>query len=49
MSDLPGTERALVAGGKGLLAMDKSNGTCNERFAASGIAQTEEARRTCRN
>jgi fructose-bisphosphate aldolase class I len=42
------TARALVAAGKGLLAMDESNGTCNKRFAALGIAQTEEARRSWR-
>ena len=35
----------LVAGGKSLLAMDESNGTCNKRFASVGIPQTEEARR----
>jgi fructose-bisphosphate aldolase class I len=40
--------RALVANGKGLLAMDESNGTCNKRFAAAGIPQTEEARRAYR-
>lgn len=38
----------LVAGGKGLLAMDESNPTCNKRFAAVGIPQTEEARRAYR-
>ena len=42
------TARALVAGDKGLLAMDESNGTCNKRFAKIGIAQTEEARRAYR-
>ena len=42
------TARTLVAGGKGLLAMDESNGTCNRRFAAAGIPQTEEARRAYR-
>jgi fructose-bisphosphate aldolase class I len=42
------TARSLVAGGKGLLAMDESNPTCNKRFAAAGIAQTEEARRAYR-
>jgi fructose-bisphosphate aldolase class I len=36
------TARALVAGDKGLLAMDESNPTCNKRFARAGIAQTEE-------
>ena len=42
------TARQLVAGSKGLLAMDESNPTCNKRFAAVGIPQTEEARRTYR-
>jgi fructose-bisphosphate aldolase class I len=28
--------------------MDESNGTCNKRFAAAGIPQTEEARRAYR-
>jgi fructose-bisphosphate aldolase class I len=40
--------RALVVGDKGLLAMDESNPTCNKRFAALGIEQTEDARRTWR-
>jgi fructose-bisphosphate aldolase class I len=42
------TARRLVAAGKGVLAMDESNGTCNKRFAALGIAQTEEMRRSWR-
>jgi fructose-bisphosphate aldolase, class I len=42
------TARALVAGDKGLLAMDESNPTCNKRFAALGIPQTEPARRAYR-
>ena len=42
------TARALVADDKGLLAMDESNPTCNKRFAALGIPQTEEARRSYR-
>jgi fructose-bisphosphate aldolase class I len=36
--------RKLVAGDKGLLAMDESTPTCNKRFALLGIPQTEEAR-----
>jgi fructose-bisphosphate aldolase class I len=40
--------RTLVADDKGLLAMDESNPTCNKRFAALGIPQTEEARRAYR-
>jgi fructose-bisphosphate aldolase class I len=46
--DLADTARMLVAGDKGLLAMDESNGTCNKRFAKAGIPQTEEARRAYR-
>ena len=42
------TARSLVAGGKGLLAMDESNPTCNKRFAQQGIPQTVEARRAYR-
>jgi fructose-bisphosphate aldolase class I len=42
------TARRLVEAGKGLLAMDESTGTCNKRFAALGIAQTEEERRAYR-
>jgi fructose-bisphosphate aldolase class I len=46
--ELIDTARALVAGDKGLLAMDESNPTCNKRFARLGIPQTEEARRAYR-
>ena len=42
------TAQALVGSGRGLLAMDESNGTCNKRFAAAGIPQTEAARRSYR-
>src|ERR1035438_7422871 len=48
MHELIDTARALVAGDKGLLAMDESNPTCNKRFAKLGIAQTEETRRAYR-
>jgi len=48
MEALVDTARALVAGNKGLLAMDESNPTCNKRFAALGIPQTEQARRAYR-
>ena len=40
--------RALLAGGKGLLAMDESTTTCNQRFASAGIEQTVDARRAYR-
>ncbi|MDO9048298.1 MAG: class I fructose-bisphosphate aldolase [Methylobacter sp.] len=46
--ELIDTAKKLVAGDKGLLAMDESNPTCNKRFAKVGIPQTEEARRTYR-
>ncbi len=42
------TASALVAGDKGLLAMDESTATCNKRFAALGIPQDEEMRRDYR-
>jgi len=42
------TAKALIAGDKGLLAMDESNPTCNKRFANLGIPQTVEARRAYR-
>jgi len=46
--DIVATARLLVCGDKGLLAMDESNPTCDKRFAAAGIPQTEEARRAYR-
>ncbi|MGR3889989.1 class I fructose-bisphosphate aldolase [Pseudomonas sp. 1152_12] len=42
------TARLMLATGKGLLAMDESTPTCNERFAALGIPQTEASRRAWR-
>lgn len=46
--ELNDTACRLVASGKGLLAMDESNATCDKRFAEWGIPQTEEARRSYR-
>jgi len=43
--DIIDTAKALVAGDKGLLAIDESNPTCNKRFVALGIPQNVE---TCR-
>jgi fructose-bisphosphate aldolase class I len=40
--------KAMVAPGKGLLAMDESKRTCNKRFADVGIAPTVENRRAYR-
>jgi fructose-bisphosphate aldolase class I len=45
---LTATAALMVAPGKGLLAMDESNPTCNKRFAEVGIPQTEAARRRYR-
>lgn len=42
------TAKALVAGDKGLLALDESNPTCNKPFAEFGIAQTVEVGRAYR-
>ncbi|MEM9135829.1 MAG: class I fructose-bisphosphate aldolase [Cyanobacteria bacterium P01_F01_bin.42] len=46
--ELRATAKAMVAPGKGLLAIDESNGTCNKRFEKLGIATTEENRRAYR-
>lgn len=48
MNELIRTAQSLVANDKGLLAMDESTLTCNQRFAALGIPQTVEARRSYR-
>lgn len=42
------TAAKLMHPDKGLLAMDESTGTCNKRFEAAGIPQTEEYRRKYR-
>src|SRR4030042_3501485 len=46
--ELIATAEAMVAEGKGLLAMDESTPTCNKRFEKVGISQTEETRRSYR-
>jgi fructose-bisphosphate aldolase class I len=43
------TANRLVADGRGLLAMDESNSTCNKRFAEAGIPQTVDMRRAWRD
>lgn len=48
LQELTATAQELVANDKGILAMDESNPTCDKRFAALGIPQTEEARRAYR-
>lgn len=46
--ELRSTVRAMMADGKGILAMDESKGTCDRRFEKLGIPTTEERRRTYR-
>src|SRR6201995_1211685 len=46
--ELIATATAMMAGDKGLLAMDESTGTCNKRFEEAGIPQTIEYRRAYR-
>jgi len=46
---LKDTANAMVADGKGILAMDESNPTCNKRFETLGIATTPEGRRAYRD
>ncbi|WP_428330029.1 class I fructose-bisphosphate aldolase [Mucilaginibacter sp.] len=46
--ELRKTAKALMAGDKGLLAMDESTETCNKRFIAAGIPTTIEYRRAYR-
>ncbi|MEM6599135.1 MAG: class I fructose-bisphosphate aldolase [Cyanobacteria bacterium P01_C01_bin.69] len=46
--ELKTNAKAMVSAGKGVLAMDESNGTCNKRFSALGIPTTENHRRDYR-
>jgi fructose-bisphosphate aldolase class I len=48
-SELASVAKAMVAPGKGILAADESTSTANKRFAALGIAQTEEMRQKYRD
>ncbi len=47
-NSLQTTAKAMVADGKGLLAIDESTTTCNRRFAIRGIPQTAQAHREYR-
>ena len=47
-SEIITTANALMAGNKGLLAMDESTSTCNKRFEEAGIPTTIEYRRAYR-
>jgi len=42
------TAQAMVANGRGILAIDESTGTCQKRFDAIGVKCTEETRRDYR-
>lgn len=46
--ELADVAHRLVGDGRGILAMDESNGTCDKRFAAAAIPQTEAKRRAYR-
>ena len=46
--ELQSTAKSMVQEGKGILAMDESNGTCNKRFDALGIPTTEASRQAYR-
>ena len=48
MEQLDATAQALVAPGKGLLAMDESVGTCDKRFVSVGLQPSSEGRRAYR-
>ena len=45
---LTATAQAMLSGGRGLLAMDESTGTCNRRLVAAGISATLESRHAWR-
>jgi fructose-bisphosphate aldolase class I len=48
IEQLAETARAMVAPGKGIIAIDESSGTCKKRFDSVGIECTEETRRAYR-
>jgi len=47
--ELVKTAQAMVAEGRGILAIDESTGTCQKRFDSIGVACTEENRRAYRD
>ena len=49
IQDLNNIARAMVAPGKGILAMDESTPTCDKRFKSLGIDTTEAKRREYRS
>lgn len=49
VEELKQIAKAMVAPGKGILAMDESHPTCGKRFKALGIPETEEMRQAYRD
>ena len=49
LEKLESTAREMVSGGRGILAMDESTGTCTSRFEKLGVPSTEENRLSYRS
>ena len=49
VEELKQIAKAMVAPGKGILAMDESHPTCGKSFKALGIPETEEMRQAYRD
>lgn len=49
LAKLESTAREMVSGGRGILAMDESTGTCTSRFEKLGVPSTEENRLSYRS
>ena len=49
LEKLESTAREMVSGGRGILAMDESTGTCTSRFEKIGVPSTEENRLSYRS
>ena len=48
LKQLESTAKAMVAPGRGILAMDESTGTCTKRFDALGVESTPQTRNSYR-
>ena len=48
IEQLESIAQAMVAPGKGIIAIDESTGTCKKRFDSVGIENSEENRRAYR-
>ncbi len=49
IEQLESIAQAMVAPGKGIIAIDESNNTIKKRFDAVGVPNTEENRRSTRS